>query len=490
MGHVLNYTMGDVVTHFRRRHGWRVLRPMGYDSFGLPAENAAINEGGHPREITERNIVDIRAQMKRLGWAIDWDREVSTHDPDVLPLDAVALPEVLRGGPRVPEGGAGQLVPERPDGARERAGDQRPLRALRRRGRAAQDSTQWFFKITDYADELLTYELPPGGEWPERTMTIQRNWIGRSEGAEVDFRIAELDVDVPVFTTRPDTLFGATFFVLAPEHPLVERDPRALARRRRAARLRAPRAARSRRGARGGRGEDRRLHGLLRDEPGERRADPDLGRRLRADGLRHRRDHGRAGARRARRARSRRQFGLPIVAGDRRRRHARQLGAVQRAARRRGEAGDRRLARASAAAASRRSTTACATGASRGSATGAARSRSSTATTAARAGARGRAAGAAARRRGLPAEGAAAARERNEEWMHVAVPEVRQAGAARGRDDGHVRRLVVVLPALRRPAQRRRAVRPRGRRLLAARSTSTSAASTTRRGTSSTRASS
>ena len=112
--------------------------PMGYDSFGLPAENAAIKEGGHPREITKRNIEAIRRQMKRMGWAIDWSREVSTARARVLPLDAVAVPAVLRARARVPQGGARQVVPERPDRARERAGDRRPLRALRHRGRVAE----------------------------------------------------------------------------------------------------------------------------------------------------------------------------------------------------------------------------------------------------------------------------------------------------------------------------------------------------------------
>ena len=135
MGHVLNYTIGDVVCHLRRRRGFEVLRPMGYDAFGLPAENAAIRRACIPRLSTERNIAAIRAQMRRMGWAIDWDRELSTHDPDVLPLDAVALPPLLREGARLPQGGPRQLVPEGPDRARQRAGDRRPLRALRHRGR-------------------------------------------------------------------------------------------------------------------------------------------------------------------------------------------------------------------------------------------------------------------------------------------------------------------------------------------------------------------
>ena len=119
------------LVHLRRRNGLQVLRPMGYDAFGLPAENAAIKEGGHPREITERNIATIREQMRRMGWAIDWSREISTHEPVVLPLDAMALPALLRARARLPQGGAGQVVPEGPDRARQRAGDRRALRAVR-----------------------------------------------------------------------------------------------------------------------------------------------------------------------------------------------------------------------------------------------------------------------------------------------------------------------------------------------------------------------
>ena len=221
MGHVFNYTMGDVVTHFHRRNGARVLRPMGWDAFGLPAENAAIREGGHPREITERSIVLIRAQMQRLGWAIDWEREVSSHEPSFYKWTqwlflrfferdlAYRRAAPVNWCPNDQTVIANEYVV---DGHCERCGAQIELRNM----------TQWFFKTTAYADELREYELPPGGEWPERTKTIQRNWIGRSEGAEIIFRIEELDLDVPVFTTRPDTLFGATFFVVAPEHEFVE----------------------------------------------------------------------------------------------------------------------------------------------------------------------------------------------------------------------------------------------------------------------------
>ena len=222
MGHVLNYTMGDVLTHFHRRNGLSVLRPMGWDSFGLPAENAAIREGGHPREIVERNIVEIRNQMKRLGWAIDWDREVGAHEPGFYHWTQWLFLRFYERGLAYRKAAPVNWCPHDQtvvaneyviDGHCERCGTPVELRNLE----------QWFFKITEYADELLSFDLPEGGSWPERTMTIQRNWIGRSEGAEILFRIEELDVDIPVFTTRPDTLYGATFFVLAPEHPLVER---------------------------------------------------------------------------------------------------------------------------------------------------------------------------------------------------------------------------------------------------------------------------
>jgi leucyl-tRNA synthetase len=222
MGHVLNYTMGDVQTHVRRRSGWRVLRPMGFDSFGLPAENAAIKDGSHPRESTERYIVLMRGQMKRLGWAIDWDREVSAHQPDFYRWTQWLFLKFFERGLAYRKAAPVNWCPNDQtvvaneyviDGRCERCGAEVEARNLE----------QWFMKITAYADELLEYDLPEGGGWPERTMAIQRNWIGRSEGAEISFRIDELDVDVPVFTTRPDTLFGATFFVLAPEHPLVER---------------------------------------------------------------------------------------------------------------------------------------------------------------------------------------------------------------------------------------------------------------------------
>jgi leucyl-tRNA synthetase len=219
MGHVRNYMLGEVVAHFRRRHGYEVMRPMGYDAFGLPAENAAIKEGRHPREVTERNIAAIRRQMERMGWAIDWGRVLATHEPEYYRWTQWLFLRFYEAGLAYRKEAPVKWCPNDQtvlaneqviDGRCERCGAEVEVRNLE----------QWFFRITAYADTLLE-EMALLESWPERVLTMQRNWIGRSEGAEVVFRIEELDVDLAVFTTRPDTLFGATFFVLAPEHPLV-----------------------------------------------------------------------------------------------------------------------------------------------------------------------------------------------------------------------------------------------------------------------------
>jgi leucyl-tRNA synthetase len=220
MGHVLVYTLGDVLAHFRRRNGWLVLHPIGFDAFGLPAENAAIREGGHPRVITERNIAHIRAEMKRLGWSIDWSREISTHEPEYYRWTQWLFLRLYEAGLAYRKQAPVKWCPQDQvvlaneqvrDGRCEYCGAEVEARSLR----------QWFFRTTAYADQLL--EDMRGLDWQERILAMQRNWIGRSEGAEIVFRCEELGEDIPVFTTRPDTLFGATFFVLAPEHPLVER---------------------------------------------------------------------------------------------------------------------------------------------------------------------------------------------------------------------------------------------------------------------------
>jgi leucyl-tRNA synthetase len=220
MGHLLPYTIGDAVSHFRRRNGMHVLHPMGFDSLGLPAENAAIKEGGHPREITERNIQNIKRFMRRVGWNYDWSRELSTHDPEYIRWQQWLFLRFFEHGLAYRKAAPVKWCPNDQtvlaneqvhDGHCERCGAEVETRLME----------QWFFRVTDYAQELLDGldEI----DYPDSIEARQRNWIGRSEGGEILFRIEELDIDVPVFTTRPDTLFGATFAVLAPEHELVER---------------------------------------------------------------------------------------------------------------------------------------------------------------------------------------------------------------------------------------------------------------------------
>jgi leucyl-tRNA synthetase len=192
---------------------------MGYDAFGLPAENAAIREGGHPREVTERNIDAIRTQIQRMGWAIDWSREVSTASPEYYRWTQWIFLRLYERGLAYRKEAPVKWCPNDQtvlaneqviDGHCERCGAEVEARNLE----------QWFFRITEYADQLLD-EMSLLESWPERVLTMQRNWIGRSEGAELVFRVDGTEIDVPVFTTRPDTIFGGTFFVLAPEHPLV-----------------------------------------------------------------------------------------------------------------------------------------------------------------------------------------------------------------------------------------------------------------------------
>ena len=219
IGHVKNYTMGDVVAHFRRRHGVAVFHPMGYDSFGLPAENAAIRTGEPPAEVIAHNIARIREQLRRLGVSVDWHTEIATSDPAYYRWTQWLFLRFLERGLAERREAAVNWCPKDQtvlaneqviDGRCERCGTPVELRQL----------TQWFLRITDYAQRLLD-DMDELVDWPERVLTMQRNWIGRSEGARVIFRTDDGEHEVPVFTTRPDTLFGATFFILAPEHPLV-----------------------------------------------------------------------------------------------------------------------------------------------------------------------------------------------------------------------------------------------------------------------------
>ncbi|MBJ7522339.1 MAG: leucine--tRNA ligase, partial [Solirubrobacteraceae bacterium] len=216
IGHLKVYSVGDAVAHFNRRSGRRVLHPMGYDAFGLPAENHAIKTGQHPRDSTNAAIASFQEQFRSWGVSIDWTREFATCEPEYYRWTQWIFLRFFEKGLAYRKDAAVNWCPKDAtvlaneqvvDGRCERCGTEVEVRQLE----------QWFFRITDYADRLL--EDLNGIEWPEHVKTMQRNWIGRSEGAQVTFRCEELDTDYEVFTTRPDTLFGATFFVMAPEHP-------------------------------------------------------------------------------------------------------------------------------------------------------------------------------------------------------------------------------------------------------------------------------
>ncbi len=220
IGHLKVYSVGDAIAHFRRRNGFRVLHPLGYDAFGLPAENHAIRTGQHPRESTEASIAEFRRQFRSWGISIDWSREFGTHEPSYYRWTQWIFLRLYEQGLAYRNEAAVNWCPKDQtvlaneqviDGRCERCGSLVEARSLE----------QWFFRITDYADRLL--EDLDTIDWPAHVKTMQRNWIGRSEGAQVTFRCEELDTDYEVFTTRPDTLFGATFFVMAPEHPDVLR---------------------------------------------------------------------------------------------------------------------------------------------------------------------------------------------------------------------------------------------------------------------------
>lgn len=219
MGHVRNYAIGDVVARYKHMRGFNVLHPMGWDAFGLPAENAAIQNKTHPAVWTYANIDSMREQLKALGLSYDWDREIATCHPEYYRWEQWFFIKMYEKGLAYRKESfvnwcddcdtvlANEQVE---DGLCWRCGQ--PVRQKK--------LEQWFFKITDYAEELLEYtDKLPG--WPEKVTTMQRNWIGKSFGAEVSFALEDGAGDINVFTTRPDTLFGCTFMSLAPEHPLV-----------------------------------------------------------------------------------------------------------------------------------------------------------------------------------------------------------------------------------------------------------------------------
>src|SRR6195952_4711804 len=218
MGHVRNYAMGDVVARFKRMTGHSVLHPMGWDAFGMPAENAAMEKGVHPGDWTRANIAAMRAQLKRLGLAIDWTRELATCEPDYYGHEQALFLDLYKAG----------LVYRRESSvnwdpvdmtvlANEQVIDGRGWRsgALVEKRKL----NQWFLRITDFAEELLegldTLDL-----WPEKVRLMQENWIGKSQGLRATFALSDGQDNIEGFTTRPDTIFGASFVAIAAEHPL------------------------------------------------------------------------------------------------------------------------------------------------------------------------------------------------------------------------------------------------------------------------------
>ncbi|MDR9502291.1 MAG: leucine--tRNA ligase [Desulfurivibrionaceae bacterium] len=219
MGHVRNYTIGDVVARFKRMQGYNVLHPMGWDAFGLPAENAAIKNATHPAKWTYENIDYMRGQLQQLGLSYDWDRELATCNEDYYRWEQLFFIELYEKG----------LIYQKVTIvnwcetcqtvlAREQVIDGCCWRCDQ--GVVPREMNGWFFKITDYAEELLA-ECDNLTGWPEKVLTMQRNWIGKSTGAQLDFAIEGRDELLTIFTTRPDTIYGATFMSIAPEHPLV-----------------------------------------------------------------------------------------------------------------------------------------------------------------------------------------------------------------------------------------------------------------------------
>ena len=221
VGHVRNYTIGDVITRFRRMRGDNVLQPIGWDAFGLPAENAAIQNNTPPAEWTRRNIAEMRGQLERMGFALDWSREFATCDPEYYRWEQWFFTRLFEKGLVYRANATVNWDPvDQTVLANEQVVDGRGWRSgapVERR-----EIQQWFLKITAYADELLhCLDGLPG--WPDEVKTMQRNWIGRSEGLDIRFEVAGEHEPLQVYTTRPDTLMGVTYLAVAPEHPLAQR---------------------------------------------------------------------------------------------------------------------------------------------------------------------------------------------------------------------------------------------------------------------------
>ncbi|MFZ2168640.1 MAG: leucine--tRNA ligase, partial [Methylococcaceae bacterium] len=218
MGHVRNYTIGDVISRYQRMLGKNVLQPMGWDAFGLPAENAAMQHGVHPADWTYENIDYMRDQLKRLGFGYDWSRELATCDPDYYKWEQWFFLKLLAKGLVYKKTAPVNWCPhDMTVLANEQVIDGCCWRCDTKVER--KDIAQWFLKITAYADELLA-SLETLDGWPEQVKTMQANWIGRSEGVEMDFHVPEIAQPLRIYTTRPDTLMGVTYLAVAAEHPL------------------------------------------------------------------------------------------------------------------------------------------------------------------------------------------------------------------------------------------------------------------------------
>lgn len=222
VGHARNYTIGDVIARYKRMKGYNVLHPMGWDSFGLPAENAAIQNGAHPAKWTKSNIENMKRQLKLLGFSYDWDREIASYTPEYYKWNQWIFKKMYEKGLVYKKK---SLVNWCPDCKTVLANEQVEDGKCWRHSKTAviqKELEQWFFKITDYADELLEGHEELRGGWPEKVLTMQKNWIGKSFGTEVVFQVVENNTDLPVFTTRVDTIYGVTYAVVAPEHPIVD----------------------------------------------------------------------------------------------------------------------------------------------------------------------------------------------------------------------------------------------------------------------------
>lgn len=220
MGHVRNYTIGDVIARYKVMNGYNILHPIGYDAFGLPAENAAIKQNIHPKDWTYKNISTIRRQLKKLGLSYCWEREVITCDPEYYRWNQLFFIEFFKRGLAYKKKAPANWCPScQTVLANEQVIDGKCWRCSS--DVEQKELEQWFIKITDYAERLLDFSGIKN--WPERVIIMQKNWIGKSKGCEIDFYVPELKENIRVFTTRADTLFGVTYLVLSPFHPLIEK---------------------------------------------------------------------------------------------------------------------------------------------------------------------------------------------------------------------------------------------------------------------------